>query len=415
MPRGKPRRLKAPKAGAKAAAGGQKRRTPAAASSSSSSAPAPKKKKRRGASEQHQRIMAGVEGDTDEGQGAHARTEHAQRFFAAQARSSRRSKNASSSASLDSLELPSAARQRRLLAAHPVANAAEKARLEAHHRSQFRRWFTRLRAGFSLLLYGLGSKHRLACDFAREWLTDAPVVVVNGYAPAVSVRAALSAITRDVLQHEGSFRDPLAQVDFVRRALADPRSVASRVYVLVHNIDGRQLRRGDAQAALAALAAVPGVHLVATADHVRATLLWDVRALARFQWASVDATTFAPYARELAFEAPVVGDGDEGRAKGIQYVLRSLTPNHRDILAVLAEQQLAAGEGGGGVAFREFFAACQDRMLVTSDVGFRAHLTELLDHDLVTATRAAGQNVYEIPHPPDRLRALLAECRGGGA
>ncbi len=80
-------------------------------------------------------------------------------------------------------------------------------------------------------------------------------------------------------------------------------------------------------------------------------------------------------------------------------MLRSLTPNHRDILILLAERMLNEGstEGGrtgplsassrggvlssaAGIDFRQYLALCQEGMLVSSDVSFRQHLGEMIDH-----------------------------------
>lgn len=58
------------------------------------------------------------------------------------------------------------------------------------------------------------------------------------------------------------------------------------------------LQSGEAQEALSRLARAPAVRLLASADHANAGLLWDKRTAARFNWAFVDATTFAPYHAE---------------------------------------------------------------------------------------------------------------------
>jgi origin recognition complex subunit 2 len=45
---------------------------------------------------------------------------------------------------------------------------------------------------------------------------------------------------------------------------------------------------------------MPRVHLVASVDHVNASLLWSKREAARFNWVWQEATTFAPYKLETA-------------------------------------------------------------------------------------------------------------------
>jgi origin recognition complex subunit 2 len=168
---------------------------------------------------------------------------------------------------------------------------------------------------------------------------------------------------------------------------------------------------------------------------VNAPLLWDFALLDRFGWVWHDATSFAPYRLETAFAPAVVGAPAESRARSIQYVLQSLTPNHRNILALLAKRQLVAmataaaaaahkadgaqqrsssssssstisssssssssGDGGSddhhaqpiGLTFEEWFSASQDQMLVVNDTAFRAHLQELLDHDILQHARSGS-------------------------
>ena len=76
-----------------------------------------------------------------------------------------------------------------IAAALPVRHSGEKARLLACHKSAMREWYFQLRSGgFNLLAYGFGSKKQLLSDFAKSWLTDGPVVVLNGYYPGANVK-----------------------------------------------------------------------------------------------------------------------------------------------------------------------------------------------------------------------------------
>jgi hypothetical protein len=75
---------------------------------------------------------------------------------------------------------------------------------------------------------------------------------------------------------------------------------------------------------------------------------------------------------------------DTNGRSSIAYILQSLTPSHRSILALLAKFQLQQPkEALAGMTFETWFSACQDDMLVLNEVAFRAHLQELLDHDLI--------------------------------
>lgn len=106
----------------------------------------------------------------------------------------------------------------------------------------------------------------------------------------------LNALTSEVLEHEGSFRSPSDQVQFISRTLKERERVNRllvfsftwsdlfyviqlvlagsdfHVYLIVHNIDGPMLRGEKTQSALGQLASLPNLHLVASIDHINAPL-----------------------------------------------------------------------------------------------------------------------------------------------
>jgi origin recognition complex subunit 2 len=315
-----------------------------------------------------------------------------------------------SGATLSELDMLTEKQQRALYESLAITNAARKQGLLAHYETQFRHWFLQLRNDFNILLYGIGSKKELVHKFAKEWLTDGPVVVVNGYFPGVSLKHVLTKIIHDVLQYSDtsmSWRDTNQQLEFISRVLRSPASFVKHLYVVVHNIDGRMLRKNDVQHTLSELASIPAVHMIATVDHVLSPLMWDFQCLSRYRWSWQDCTTYRPYIKETCYDTPVMGGNADVRTRGIQYVLMSLTPNHRDILNLLAQQQQQQeDEKSLGLDFQEFLALCQENMLTSSDTGLRTHLTELLDHDLVQLKRHDGRELYFIPNIKEVLAAI---------
>ena len=187
---------------------------------------------------------------------------------------------------------------------------------------------------------------------------------------------------------------------------------AKRLYVVLHNIDGAQLRSPEAQAVLGELASMPRVHLIASVDHVNAPLLWSKREAARFNWVWRQATTFAPYAVETSFAAQLLASrGEERHVRGAANVLKSLTSNARDIFRVLAEYQLVNPEEKG-MGFHAFYTECRSQFLATSEVTLRSHLTEFVDHELTRTRKGAdGEDVVHAPFESDVLAQLLKEIQ----
>lgn len=75
--------------------------------------------------------------------------------------------------------------------------------------------------------------------------------------------------------------------------------------------------------------------------------VWDYPRLERFRWLWWEITTFSPYESESSFATHNMDRDGEGREQGITYVLKSLTPNHRQILVLLAEEQRSNPQAGG--------------------------------------------------------------------
>ena len=182
-----------------------------------------------------------------------------------------------------------------------------------------------------------------------------------------------------------------------------------RLYIVLHNIDGQQLRSPEAQALLGELAAMPRVHLVSSVDHVNAPLLWSKREAARFNFVWQEATTFAPYKYETAHVPQMLASkGEERHVRGAVNVLRSLTSNARDIFRLLAEHQLANPESGG-MTFHAFYTRCREEFLATSETTLKSHLTEFIDHEL-TRTKKGSEGIV-IPFADEVIAQLLEQIK----
>jgi origin recognition complex subunit 2 len=189
----------------------------------------------------------------------------------------------------------------RLLSEEPVRYEKEMSSLMESYRGKFDRWLQLLMQDFNLVLFGLGSKKAIAEEFRRSVLEGENCVVVNGFFPSLTVKQILNSITSEVLEHEGSFGSIPEQVEFIGTELT-ARADAKDVFLVVHNIDGPNLRADKAQRVLAQLSAHSKVHLVCSIDHINAPLIWDQQKLSKFNFVWFDATTFLPYSEETRNE-----------------------------------------------------------------------------------------------------------------
>ncbi|XP_014809775.1 PREDICTED: origin recognition complex subunit 2 isoform X2 [Calidris pugnax] len=296
-----------------------------------------------------------------------------------------------------------------LLKKAPLAYAAEIKELNEQHESLFSKWMLQLHLGFNIVLYGLGSKRNLLEKFRTSVLQDSVHLVVNGYFPSITVRSILSSITEEVLDHIGTFRSPLDQLEFIIKRFKEDSSL--ELYVLIHNLDSQMLRGERSQQILAQLSSLPSIYLIASIDHINAPLMWDQAKLSLYNWLWYETTTFSPYVEETSYENSLLVQQSGSLAlSSITHVLRSLTLNARGIFRLLAQYQLENKDNPSypGLSFQDFYQQCREAFLVNSDLTLRAQLTEFRDHKLIRTKRECPLILEEALNATYKLSLFLS-------
>ena len=291
-------------------------------------------------------------------------------------------------------------------------------------------WLFQISNGFSILLYGVGSKQKLLEDFRRECLSESCHLVINGFFPGLTIKQVLTKLSSEVFGHAGTFKSPVDQAQFITRELKTnvqskskaagsgkarqtsgaSSSLPSEIFLVIHNIDGQMLRGDTAQTALSILAQSPSIHVIASVDHINAPLLWDHKKLSRFNWLWHDTTTYEPYLDETSYENSLLVQQSGSLAlSSLIHVTSSLTPNARGVFELLVRYQLehrsSENEGGYlGMSFHDCYLKCREKFLVSSDVTLRSQLTEFKDHKLVRSRK--GQDGVEYLFIPVDNAAL---------
>ena len=320
---------------------------------------------------------------------------------------------------------------------------AEKAYLMKLHARAFPQWALELSQGYSVCLYGHGSKLQLTTQFAT-WLynTSKPrpqIVVVNGYIPKLNIRTILSTIASVLTEKESDLKLVGQPQEMVETLLAylEQHPPQGELFVLINSLDSAALRKPAVQSVLARLAEHDMVHLIAAADSPTFPLMWNSSLLDRFNFAFHDCTTFAPYRSELS----VVDDVNEvlgrkgrraGGQEGIRYVLQSLPPNAQklyrilitEILSILsgdAEPEDEDDNGAGartttdaaedtGVEYRILYDKACDAFICTSEMNFRFLMKEFHDHQMITSRRdGSGTELMCVPLGQEEMQGLLQD------
>ncbi|KAK6349602.1 Origin recognition complex subunit 2 [Orbilia brochopaga] len=322
----------------------------------------------------------------------------------------------------------------RLRDLHEDRHAEDIKHLSSLHRANFTQWAFELSQGFSILLYGYGSKRKLLMEFAKTEASQGHiVVVVNGYVGGLTLRDILGMVVNAVMGMNHGLRfgsNTNEMLDAVLRLLDEHDGAP--ITLLVHSIDASALRTAQTQALLSQLAAHSAIRLVASSDNILASLLWDSSTLTLFNFVSHDATTFVPYDIEIsaADEAEgivdVISGGTGGRsgrsgAKGVKYVLASLTGNAKNLYRILVATQLQSMEEDGvgkdkmgteayGVGYRALYQKGLEEFVCSSDLVFKTLLKEFYDHQMVTSRKdLQGSETLWAPFRKEELESILED------
>jgi origin recognition complex subunit 2 len=318
----------------------------------------------------------------------------------------------------------------------------EKDYLFSLHQNSFAQWDFELGNAFNICLYGFGSKRGLIQSFAEhvQDLHDKPpkIVIVNGYNTSTALRDILTTIASTLFpKHVKVPLQPTALLQLILETLTEKPPLLP-LHILINSIDGPSLRKPIIQSTLAALAAHPSVHLVATADTPNFPLLWDITLRQQFHFVFHDCTTFAAYD---GAEIDVVESVNEllgrsgrriGGRDGVGFVLRSLPENARNLYRILVAEHLAAefdgndngddgdemdtddtkkdGSSDKGVEYRVLYHKAREELVCSTEHQFRGLLKEFYDHQMVESRRdALGTERLIVPFRREDMEGLLED------
>lgn len=298
---------------------------------------------------------------------------------------------------------------RNLLSKVSPSFSAELKQLNQQYEQLFNKWILQLHLGFNIVLYGLGSKRDLLERFRATMLQDSIHIVINGFFPGISVKSILNSITEEVLDHTGTFRNVLDQLDWIVNKFKEDSSL--ELFLLIHNLDSQMLRGDKSQQIIAQLSSLRNVYLIASIDHLNAPLMWDHVKQSLYNWLWYETTTYSPYTEETSYEnSLLVKQSGSLPLSSLTHVLRSLTPNARGIFRLLIKYQLDNQDNPSylGLAFHDFYQQCREAFLVNSDLTLRAQLTEFRDHKLIRTKKGTdGVEYLLIPIDNGTLSEFL--------
>jgi origin recognition complex subunit 2 len=248
-------------------------------------------------------------------------------------------------------------------------------------------------------------------EFSESHLDDTHVIEINGYFPNISIKIILVNILYNiqdsiltVIGHSGPSGNIFDQLLLIQNYFIETSPEVSVISLLIHNIDGQNLRTERTQTILASLASIPQIHLICSIDHINAPLMWDTTLLDKFNFLWHDLTTFEHYDVELSFENRLLTSRNQVGASGAIHVLSTLNENAQSIFNLLLKHQI---ELKVGMAYQSLLRQCMENFVCSSESGFKTHLTEFKDHKLIMSKMVDKGQVLYVPFDESTLQDLL--------
>ncbi|KAI7787769.1 origin recognition complex subunit 2 [Diaporthe eres] len=301
--------------------------------------------------------------------------------------------------------------------------------LEDLHAESFGQWGFELAEGFSVCLYGYGSKRPLLHRFAKHLhskisSSHSPhkIIVLNGYVRTISIREVLSTISSAVdPSYKLTSGNPVALLQDVLSLITASDITLT---LILNSADAPPLRKSSFYTILSQLAGHPSIRLACSVDTPDFPLLWDSGQRSAFNFVFHDCTTFA---RRSAAELEVVDEVHEllgrkarrvGGKDGVAFVLKSLPDNAKNLFRLLVGEVLVALEDEGvgvggenpGVKYRMLYNKAVEEFICSSEMAFRTLLKEFHDHQMITSRKdVLGTELLSLPFRKEELEAILED------
>ncbi|CAF0937077.1 unnamed protein product [Rotaria sp. Silwood1] len=266
--------------------------------------------------------------------------------------------------------------------------------------NEFDEWFRYLRAGFNILLHGVGSKKSLVSLFFKKYLKNEYLTfIINGFLPNITIKQVLQTICScaEINISQSSNND-----ECIRDIIKKIEKEKLHIYLLINNIDGMNFRNINIQNIFKLAAQCQYIHILATIDHIHGPLIWNQQSLNSFRWIWYAVHTWLPYIDETTNERlnTIRLKTSQLSISAVEHVIESLTPNARRIFRLLVEAFLANSNSKDyeGMKFTELYEQCKRSFYVNNEQNLRLQLIEFIDHRLIKLGKSTndGQEIVRL-------------------
>lgn len=265
--------------------------------------------------------------------------------------------------------------------------------------SKYEKILTWSLSGFSVLLYGFGSKRNFLDEFVRKNIEgDYIALTIRGYFKNIKFKTCLFELLKVLEEAEDSISvtdknsSSDCSIDSMIAKIQLLHSISStsdrNIFLIIHNIDSLSMR--PYLPAISQLAQLQFISVIVSVDNIRWPLLWSNSMRCKMNFLYLKVSTLEEYDMEMdqLYEnqlPPWLGTlSDDSREQckleQLRSILNCLTPSHIQVTNAIASLQLKHGHA----AEDELFKNLKSSMTVTTKSSLAQLLIELFTHNVLS-------------------------------
>jgi hypothetical protein len=289
----------------------------------------------------------------------------------------------------------------------------------------------------NILLYGYGSKLKLIYEYLKHFQekingkdSDYHILIFNCYNSELNIKFILGEIfnfLNDIKkkliaqnseeksnnyqgEYEGSCKtvdEQLKKINALSNFLFE-KEILSRILIVVNNIDAPSFCNYFSQKVFSQLFLDNSkrIHLLATCDNLYLNYFWNQTIKDNYSFYFLRFNTFENYDMEISDKNSLTGEKNIKAGMGLVQILKSLTQNQRDMIKLIANEQLAGN--GNQLSLKNLTNLLINEMIASTQNQVLEYLIEPKDHHLIVERKISTGTVYKLNLSEEILQKFIS-------
>ncbi|CAI2367279.1 unnamed protein product [Moneuplotes crassus] len=278
-----------------------------------------------------------------------------------------------------------------------------------------------LEMGMSVLIHGVGSKHKILKLFCQYKLCEYDLFIINGYHPQTNYSNDFARFLNDKLIEFGikkakivneedvdldpdiankKFSKQSTAISQIQKLLTKLRGHQKDIFLVIHCFDHLVNKDPCFQTFIHNLFIIinedktlPRIRLIAGMDCLKIGLGFHEKFLNDIMAIFFQIDTFEEYDIEKLYAPHLFSTRSDLEEIGVEYILKSLTKDQIYVIQAVAKYQLE-NQNDIGISFRDLYTDCEEEIGITNQRQLNSYLAEAKDHKLIVEKKDSDDTNY---------------------